>query len=359
MDANYEKYTPEVLKAQILADLAGTVETREGSYANTLVSPAAYQLYKIYQLMPTILLMAFPDATAGEYIDRRAADFGLKRVPGQKARVTLRFTATSLTGMPQVAAGTVCATADGLRFVTLAPAVFSDGTAQVLAEAEEIGRAYNVEKDTVVKMAVNQSGIAAVTNPAAATGGADTESDKAFLQRYIDHLQRPISSGNKNHYRAWALETTGVSHAAVVPLWAGPGTVKVIVGGPDKEPLDSSIVSACAAHIEEERPIGAGVTVVSVKAKTIDISATVTLIPGHTVQEVAAELTQSLGALLATMTFGQENLLRYSRALALLLDCAGVEEYHTFTLNSATANVTAASEETPTVGKVVITERRG
>ena len=85
MDASYENMTPEKLKAEILEILKGTMETREGSYANTLMSPVAYQLYKIYQLMPQILLMAFPDNTAGEYIDRRCADFGIVRTKGTRA----------------------------------------------------------------------------------------------------------------------------------------------------------------------------------------------------------------------------------------------------------------------------------
>ena len=66
MDANYESLTPEKLKAEILEILKGTVETREGSYANTLVSPVAYQLYKIYQLMPRILLMRSEERRVGK-----------------------------------------------------------------------------------------------------------------------------------------------------------------------------------------------------------------------------------------------------------------------------------------------------
>ncbi len=205
MDVNYESYTPEKLKAEMLEVLSGTVETREGSYANTLVSPVAYQLYRIYQLMPLIELMAFPDETAGEFIDLRAGDFGITRTAGSAAAVVLRFTAAAATS-PQVPAGTVVCTEEGLRFVTTEAAVFSEGVADVTARAERIGRGYNVEANTITVMQVNVAGVSAVTNPKAAAGGADEESDAALLQRYHEHLQRPISSGNKNHYVAWAKE---------------------------------------------------------------------------------------------------------------------------------------------------------
>lgn len=299
MDAGYESMTPERLKAEILEILKGTMETREGSYANTLMSPVAYQLYKIYQLMPQILLMAFPDDTSGEYIDRRCADFGIVRTKGTRAHVTVRFTASTAGASPKVPAGTLAVTEDGLRFVTQEDAVFAGGTAEVLALAEDIGRKYNVE----------------------------------------------------------ARAAPGVGSAAAVPVWNGPGTVKVIVAGPEKEPVDETVVSACAQHIEQERPIGADVTVVSARAKAVAVTAQVTLIHGHTAGEVAGQLREALGKLLAAMPFGQDNLLRYSRALALLLDCSGVEEYHAFALNGASANVSALAEETLTVGNVTVTER--
>lgn len=357
MDAGYESMTPERLKAEILEILKGTMETREGSYANTLMSPVAYQLYKIYQLMPRIELMAFPDETAGEYIDRRCADFGIVRTKGTKAHVTIRFTASTTAASPAVPAGTAAVTEDALRFVTQAEAVFSNGVADVLALAEDIGRKYNVEAGAITGLSVNVGGLSSVTNPAPAEGGSDDETDGSLLERYHEHLRRPVSSGNVNHYIAWARAAPGVGSAAAVPVWNGPGTVKVIVAGPEKEPVDETVVSACAQHIEQERPIGADVTVVSARAKAVAVTAQVTLIHGHTAGEVAGQLRESLGKLLAAMPFGQDNLLRYSRALALLLDCSGVEEYHAFALNGASANVSALAEETLTVGNVTVTER--
>ena len=72
----YDELTPESIKASMLSDLTAKgvdVSIREGSYANTLVSVAAYQLFKMYQQFPSLLHMAFPDETSGEYIDKNAA----------------------------------------------------------------------------------------------------------------------------------------------------------------------------------------------------------------------------------------------------------------------------------------------
>lgn len=355
MAVPYSGITPESIKQDILAELSGTVETREGSYANTLVSPAAYQMWLTYQLVPYFLQMAFPDDSSGEFIDSRAADFGLYRTAGEKAAVTLRFERAGSGETPEVPAGTRAYTEDGLGFVTTEGAVWADGYAEAAAQAESQGRMYNVAAESITVMGRNLPGIAGVTNPEAAYGGTDEETDAALLARYREHLQRPASSGNKNHYIAWAKEVSGVGHAACVPLWNGPGTVKVILGGPDMAPVDSAVVTAAAAHIEAERPIGAAVTVVSALAKVINVTATVTLAAGTAAADVQRQLTAALTEMFGKFPFGAEKLIRYSRCLALLLDCDGVEDYSVFRINGGQANLTAEVQETPTVGTVTIT----
>ncbi len=68
----YDSITPESIKTEMLAELKAKgfyIDTREGSYTNTLVSTAAYQIFKLYQQFPKQLSMVFPDENAGEYID--------------------------------------------------------------------------------------------------------------------------------------------------------------------------------------------------------------------------------------------------------------------------------------------------
>ena len=113
----YDELTPESIKASMLSDLTAKgvdVSIREGSYANTLVSVAAYQLFKMYQQFPSLLHMAFPDETSGEYIDKNAAQIGMVRAAGKKATVEIAFTGTEGT---YIAAGTALyAPESGLQF---------------------------------------------------------------------------------------------------------------------------------------------------------------------------------------------------------------------------------------------------
>ena len=135
----YDELTPESIKVSMLSDLqvgGADISTREGSYANTLVSVAAYQLFKLYQQFPSLLHMVFPDETSGEYIDKNAAQVGMTRTPGTKATVGVTFTGADGT---YIAAGTALyAPESGLQFLTTEDATIANGSATAAAEAVEV-----------------------------------------------------------------------------------------------------------------------------------------------------------------------------------------------------------------------------
>ena len=352
----YDDMTPESIKASMLRDLEGKgagIDIREGAYANTLVSTAAYQLWKLYQQFPGLLSMVFPDGSSGEYIDKNAEQIGMYRTPGRKAAALLHFTGVEGTVIPE---GTVLyAPESGLRFWTTEEGRIEDGAADLPAEAAEAGSAYNLPAGAIRSMYVNIAGIWTVQNPEAAAGGADVESDEDFFARYHDRRTLPITSGNQAHYVLWATEVPGVAHAGCVPLWNGNGTVKVVIAGAGRKPVDETIRAACAAHIEENRPIGATVTVVSVTERAIPLTATVELLEGFTADQVADQLREAVNVLLSAQPFGETVAVPYSRFLACLLQCQGVADYTAFQVDGGTGAVTIGAGEAATVGAVNLT----
>lgn len=351
----YDGLTPESIKASMLSGLEAKgidISTRDGSYTNTLVSVAAYQLFKMYQQFPILLHMVFPDETSGKYIDKNAAQVGMSRTPGAKATVRVAFTGADGTF---IAAGTALyAPESGMQFLTAEDATIAEGTAAVSAEAAEVGADYNLPAGSITAMYINIAGVNSVNNAEAATGGADVESDADFYARY--HLRRtlPITSGNKNHYITWATEVDGVAYANCIPLWNGNGTVKVIIAGADRGPVDEAIRLACYNHIEAERPIGATVTVDSVATRTIPLTATVTLLDGYTADDVKNQLTAAVSELLGKQPFGEAATVPYSRFLACLLQCPGVADYSALTVDGGTSAVTIQAGDAPVAGTVTI-----
>ena len=114
-------------------------------------------------------------------------------------------------------------------------------------------------------------------------------------------------------------------------------------------------MAVCAEHIEAERPIGATVTVVSVAEQAIPLSAKIKLVNGHTTDEVKAELSSAVSTVLAALPFAEEQSVPYSPFLACLLQCAGVADYSTFTVNGVKTALAVAAGTIPVLGTVDVT----
>lgn len=346
----YEDVTPESIKAEIVASLTTDMDTREGSYIDTLIGPISLELWKAYTALNAAIPIAFIDETSGMYIDKKCAEVGITRKAGTNAKVTLRFTGTDGARVPS---GSVFLTLAGQEFTTLTDAVISVGTAEVVANAEEIGAAYNVPAGSIVNQYNSISGITAVTNPEPASGGADAESDASLVQRYYAYLQTPATSGNIHHYEQWALETPGVGAVKVTPLENGHGTVGVLIVGPQKQPVDNAIVTACATHIEENRPIGPVVTVSSAEGLLINVTATVSISQSTTASLVHSAFSVALDTYLKSIAFVKYELL-YNQVSFLLMGIDGVEDFTNLQINGAAENITIAAKQVPLIGVVEV-----
>jgi uncharacterized phage protein gp47/JayE len=347
----FDDITPESLRAAILANLADTWQTREGSFAANLAAPAALEIWKCYQALAGMVGMFYVDEGSGGYIDLAAANFGIARKAGTRAEAAMTFSGTAGTVIP---AGTAFLTEGGTEF-DLADAVTLDGAGAGggTARAAEIGADGNVPAGSLTRMITTISGLDGWTN-AAAEGGTDGESDADLCARYYDRLQTPATSGNAYHYRQWALAVSGVGDARIFPLWNGAGTVKVLLVGPDKAPVDSAVVSAAAAYIEEQRPIGAAVTVASAEGVAIDAACTVTLDGSVSAADVQTAFAAALKSYLQSVAFSGGAVL-YNRVAYLLLSVSGVTDYTSLTVNGGTANVELTEDQVPVPGEVTVT----
>lgn len=346
----FESVTPETIKESILAAAEG-LDTREGSYFNNLVSPAAYEMYRVYQAMEAFLPILFPDETSGEWIDRRCADYGIKRKEGVRASVTLTFTGRAGAVVPQ---NTPVLTETGLVFRTDSELTLARTTGTVTATAENVGEKFNLPAGSVTVMQSVISGIESVSS-GEATGGIDPESDASLCARLYDYLQRPSTSGNKHDYERWAREVNGVEAAKTIPLWSGPGTVKVLLAGMGMTPASTDVVEACRVHIEGLRPIGAAVTVESAAALPINVSAKVRLGASTTLEKVQEEFKRRFSEYLSEVAFEREEVVYYQLAM-FLLSIDGVLDMVDFLVNGKTSNIPIKAGELPTVGTVEVTK---
>ncbi|MEW9697936.1 baseplate J/gp47 family protein [Paenibacillus sp. SI8] len=348
----YETQTKATVLQRMLDATASDIDKRQGALTFDMLSPASIELALAYVELDNVLKFGFADTTYGNYLDMRCGELGVYRKQAVKATGSLSFTGPNGTVIPK---GTQVSTGGNspIYFVTFADATISGGLITVTAEASVGGASGNVAAAKITLVTGNLNGIISVTNALAFAGGTDTESDADLLKRYIERVQKPATSGNANQYLAWAKEMPGVGDAKVYPIWAGNGTVKVVLLDTDKTAPDPSVVTDVAAHINAVRPIGATVTVVGATEVAINVSAVLTLKAGATLAQAQIQILDGLTAYLKSLAF-VDPVVRYTKVANVIGDCAAVADYASLTINSGTANVTISDGNVAILGSVIV-----
>ncbi|MED4922893.1 baseplate J/gp47 family protein [Anoxybacillus geothermalis] len=348
----FEDQTFEVIMQRMLSRIPDDFDKRQGSVIWDMLAPAALELERAYQQLHLVTNWLYLSGDVPrDILLARVRDFGIEPKPAQKASGTVVFTGLPGTVIP---VNTRISTDDRtpIFFYTTSNAtVLENGTVSVPVEAEVPGAAGNVPAGAITVLVDVIDGVESVTNPQAFENGIDEESDESLLARYYDRVRNPITSGNVGHYRQWALEVAGVGDAKVYPVWNGPGTVKVVLIGTDKTAPSQSVIDEVAAHIENVRPIGATVTVVSATEVPINVSATLTLVAGKTLADAQAEFEPLLLEYLQSLAL-VDPVVRYTKVASLLLDCPSVIDYFNLTINGNAANVMVAEGEIAVKGTV-------
>ncbi|ETT45212.1 hypothetical protein C162_21788 [Paenibacillus sp. FSL R7-269] len=350
--------------AEILADVEDKakevfgeeLDTAEKSPMGMILRLFAWHLGKADERLEDVYNSASINASTGASLYKLGGNDGLSVYSEEYASGFI-----AVTGTPgyELLAGFLVATASGIRFETINTVTLSsEGTGTVEIMAVEMGASGNVPAGTVTVVVNPNPDIMSVTNAQQTQDGRDRETDAAFRERVLQRRQNPGTSGNKADYLRWSREVPGVGAAKVFPLWAGPKTVKVVIADADKLPASSLLVSQVQRYIDPDpgqgegtAPIGAVVTVAAAVAKTINISATVVLAAGYTLQSVHDAFLLKVEDWRGKASF---SVTYVSHAVigALLLGTDGIIDYSELTLNGGAGNVPLSAEEVPVIGVV-------
>ena len=236
---------------EIYEQMRGTFAQRAG-FVPSEGCDSAVRLYALAAELQSLLMQAdwvldqsFPQTAQGMYLDYHAETRGITRAAAEKAVGTLRFAAADkVTAACPIEKGTVCMTAEGVRFETTEDATIAVGSqwADVPAQAVEAGAGGNVIAGTVTLLSAMPVGVVQCTNPAAFSGGCDAESDEALRGRVLASYQRLPNGANAAYYEQEAMRYPGVAAAKAVGRARGIGTVNVVIathaGVPDAALLD-------------------------------------------------------------------------------------------------------------------------
>ena len=314
---------------------------------------AAAQLEGLYHEAQWVLDQSFPQSAQGKYLDQHAALRSIRRASATCATGLLRFgLSTAVERDIPIDKGTVCMTAEGVRFLTLEDAVLPGSRlyVDVPASAVEPGRAGNAAANTITIMAAMPAGIRACTNPEAFTGGEDQEDDTSLRERLLDSYRRLPNGANAAYYEHTALSYPGVAAATAVGRPRGVGSVDVYVATISGKP-EPELFAAINDYLQEKREISVDLQVKSPELVPVNIQAAIRPAQGSTFAEARAAADKAIREAFTGELLGRGLTLAFLGNL--LYDLPEVENYH---FQSPNKDMAASPTILPTLGTVTITE---
>lgn len=353
--------TKDEITNDILADIPDTYQKTVGFPIHDFIKAISIYLSKILECAKTVLSWQNVDNMKGEVLRRWVFQRrGIKWKSATSSKTVLTTTGTGFS----ISAGTIIGESDtGLYFACVNDVVSSTGVEEIEVECTTAGTIGNIPVGAITKIPVTIDGLSTIYNNIEATGGYDDETDDALRERYYEDLQLPIVSGNKNHYRQWAREITGVKDAKVKALWDGDNTVKVIILDEENLIANDDLVKEVQNYIDPytlledgtkegwgegngQAPCGAYCTVESAIAKELTVSTTIELLTGYDLETVKANVKKSINEYLKSIAFSEQGLVSYTQISAYILKAEGVKDHTGMLLNGGTDNIKVLDTDT-------------
>lgn len=352
----YEALTFEAILERMLGRVDDSFDKREGSVIYDALAPAAVELQSVYFELDRILQESFADTQSRDYLLRRAAERGLSAKPASCAVRRGEFSG-------DVPPGTRFSLG-ALNYVS--GEKIADGAYKMTCETP--GEAGNTDRGTLLPIdyvdGLTRAELTDVLVP-----GADAEDTEAFRRRYFESLEAQAFGGNVADYRKTVGAMEGVGGVKVLPVWNGPGTVKVIFTDAAFGAPDASAVAAVQDALDPPArpgagvglaPIGHVVTVTGAKARPVAVSTALTLSGDWSLADVLPRAEDALDAyfsgLAAAWSGSQTLTVRVSQIESRLLDLDGVLDAADTKLNGAAGNLTLADDEIPVRGELHATQ---
>lgn len=357
---------PTKSMASIVADFAAGVQGRASALADFSIgsmlraigeSVAGVALW-LQGLILNLLLATRAATSQGSDLDTWMADYGLTRIGATTATALVSFNRfTGGASSPQIPVGTGVRTTDGSTdFVVTAslsnPHYNQQLTAYVMpagvtsisvpVAAVSAGAGGNVAAGAVSLITSQVIGVDTVTNPAAATGGQDSESDANFRARFVAYilgLAKGVRAGvvsalaNIGFPVEWSLVEGETRDGAPYPgffyIVADDGT-----GSPDP-----TFLAMVRDAVETVRPLGVmcAVYAPNVATATISMSAYVTI--GYDKNVVASQIQAAVASGVNGLGLGEG--LSYARIVAWAMSVDGVANIQSVFLNGGVADIVA------------------
>lgn len=336
----------EILK-EMMDQVSNDIDKRENSsLVYNALAPTSIQLSKIRSDMDRFLNYTFTDPNIpDEYLDNKCKDFGIKR---KKATYAVKLgvfkdSESNFIDIPLNSRFSIN------KIFYKAIEKIEDGKYKM--ECETLGTTGNMPIGDLLPVEyIEKLGSARIGE--IISEGTDIENNLSLFNRLIIKVQTPATSGNVYDYLNWALSVEGVGNALIKPLWNGNGTVKVLITNSENRTPTEELVEKVTKIIEENRPIGATVTVVPIQETNITINCTLLLEKDYNIETIKESIATNVRNYFNKINL-KSTIVRYNRAVNCILEVPGVIDYTEITINSNKENIDIGEDNIPILESVV------
>lgn len=333
-----ENHSVDEIHKKMTAILPADIDVSEGGHVWNLTRSTALVAAELCEfILPEVIKLIFPEYSYDEYLVTHARARNITKHAATAAKGEITITSDADMVIP---AGSLFSTASvddepSVDYKTLADITVTEGeTVTVQVECTEAGTVGNTPENTIIFVSGKLTGITAVTNELAVTGGTDEEDDASLIERILefDRNQNNNFVGSVSDYKRWATSVNGVGNADVIAAQDDSGMVTIVLTDANGKAATDQLCQSVYNYIMRPdnpelrlAPVNAFLTVIPPATMAIAVKATVELSEGATIESAKAAFATKLGAYLPIAMEQKE--IKYTRVCSALSASDGVNDF--------------------------------
>ena len=350
-----DQMTFEYILGRMLDRVPDTVDKREGGIIYDALAPAAAELAKTYMELDVVMDETFVDTASLQYLILRCKERGIEAQGETAAIIQGTFTPAEL----ELSAGTRF-NCDDVNYVITEK--ISAGVYRM--ECETLGTAGNKYSGTLLPIeTVNGLQTAEITG--VLIPGEDGDTTDTLREKYYASIDGEAFGGNIADYKEKVNAIQGVGGVKVYPVWAGGGTVKLVIIASDYTAPSDELIELVQTTMDPETnhgeglglaPIGHTVTVAGVAKQTINIQTNITFISGWSWETAQSQIEDAVETYFTELAEGwadaEATIVRISQIETRLLDLSCVLDIADTTINGQAKNLQVDADSIPVLGTI-------
>lgn len=290
--------------------------------------------------LPVAELIYRVNRMPGAVVEALLAIYGITRSPGSPASGVVHFDVSSSGGYTIPAGTSLGLTLAGTTFALrtsedLAIPTGSTGGDVAVETVENTDVLNGTAAGSPVQVVDRVVYVERAALSVALSGGAPAEDTASILNRGAQVFSRLTSTlVTPDHFKQAALGTPGVFRATAVQSYdpgsghapgTDPGHVSVAVLGSGGTPVASAVKSALLAQLQSSAQANLAVHLVDPTVSTVNVTMTVTAMPGANTTTVRAAVVAALQAYLSPAQWPWSAVVRVNELIALASNVDGVD----------------------------------